>query len=76
MARSCANAAETAARQTEARSPATWRRLENDLIATETYARYKVLESKDVAEAVAYALAQPPHVQVHDLLLRPLAQPN
>ncbi|HUS66451.1 MAG TPA: SDR family NAD(P)-dependent oxidoreductase [Kofleriaceae bacterium] len=44
--------------------------------AAETYARYKVLEAADVAEAVAYALAQPPHVQVHDVLIRPLAQPN
>jgi NADP-dependent 3-hydroxy acid dehydrogenase YdfG len=42
--------------------------------ARETYSRYKVLESGDVAAAVRYALAAPPHVQVHDLLLRPTQQ--
>jgi len=42
--------------------------------ARETYGRYKVLESEDVAEAILYALAQPAHVQIHDLLLRPTRQ--
>ncbi len=37
--------------------------------------RYKVLEPSDVAEAVAYLLGQPPHVQIHDVLLRPTDQP-
>jgi NADP-dependent 3-hydroxy acid dehydrogenase YdfG len=41
-----------------------------------TTSRYKVLEPSDVAEAVAYLLGQPPHVQVHDLLLRPTDQPR
>ena len=44
--------------------------------ARATYSRYKVLEATDVAEAVIYLLAQPPHVQVHDILMRPTAQPN
>jgi NADP-dependent 3-hydroxy acid dehydrogenase YdfG len=44
--------------------------------ARETYSRYKVLESHDVAEAVRYVLTQPGHVQVHDLLLRPTDQPG
>jgi 17beta-estradiol 17-dehydrogenase / 3beta-hydroxysteroid 3-dehydrogenase len=42
--------------------------------AEQTYGRYKVLEPGDVAKAVAYALAQPAHVQVHDLLMRPTEQ--
>ena len=44
--------------------------------ARATYARYKVLEANDVAEGVLYLLSQPPHVQIHDLLMRPTAQPN
>ena len=44
--------------------------------ARRTYGRFKVLESHDVAEAVRYVLSQPPHVQVHDVLMRPTAQPN
>jgi NADP-dependent 3-hydroxy acid dehydrogenase YdfG len=44
--------------------------------ARHTYGRFKVLESSDVAEAVRYVLSQPAHVQVHDVLLRPTAQPN
>ena len=31
---------------------------------------------EDVAEAVAYVLGAPAHVQVHDILLRPTEQPN
>lgn len=44
--------------------------------AEETYSRYKVLDSADVAEAVAYLLGAPDHVQVHDLLMRPTQQPS
>ena len=44
--------------------------------ARETYSRYKVLEPRDVAEAVAFLLAQPGHVQVHDVQLRPTEQPT
>ena len=44
--------------------------------AERTYGRYKVLESEDVAEAVLWMLSQPEHVQVHDLLVRPRAQPS
>lgn len=44
--------------------------------ARKTYGRLKVLEAEDVAAAVLYALSQPPHVQVHDVLLRPREQPN
>jgi 17beta-estradiol 17-dehydrogenase / 3beta-hydroxysteroid 3-dehydrogenase len=48
----------------------------SDEKAQQAYSRYKVLEPSDVAEAVAYLLSQPKHVQVHDLLLRPTEQPN
>jgi NADP-dependent 3-hydroxy acid dehydrogenase YdfG len=43
--------------------------------ARETYSQFKVLEARDVAEAVVYMLACPDHVQVHDILLRPTEQP-
>jgi NADP-dependent 3-hydroxy acid dehydrogenase YdfG len=42
--------------------------------AREIYGRFKVLEAGDVAEAVLYALGAPPHVQVHDILVRPTDQ--
>jgi 17beta-estradiol 17-dehydrogenase / 3beta-hydroxysteroid 3-dehydrogenase len=42
--------------------------------AAKTYGRHKCLEDRDVAAAVVYVLAQPPHVQVHDLLMRPTEQ--
>ena len=44
--------------------------------ARETYARYTCLQPADVAAAIQYALLTPPHVQVHDILLRPTAQPD
>lgn len=42
--------------------------------ARRTYGQYQVLKAEDVAEAVLYALRQPAHVEVHDILLRPTAQ--
>jgi NADP-dependent 3-hydroxy acid dehydrogenase YdfG len=50
--------------------------LKSEEKARETYSRFKVLEAEDVAEAVSYMLACPPHVQVHDILLRPTEQPT
>ena len=44
--------------------------------AKEIYSRFKVLEADDVAEAVVYMLSCPPHVQVHDILMRPTEQPT
>ena len=44
--------------------------------ARKTYGRMKVLEAEDVVNAVLYVLAQPAHVQVHDILLRPRQQAN
>lgn len=34
----------------------------------------EMLSSKDVASAVVYALTQPPHVDVHNIMLRPTCQ--
>jgi len=44
--------------------------------AQKTYTRMKVLEADDIANAVVYVLSQPPHVQVHDILVRPRDQGN
>jgi NADP-dependent 3-hydroxy acid dehydrogenase YdfG len=44
--------------------------------AAKTYGRFKVLEDGDVAEAIAWALAAPAHMQVHDVLIRPTDQPS
>jgi len=44
--------------------------------AAETYGRFKVLEARDVAAAIVWILSQPPHVEVHDVLVRPTAQRN
>ena len=42
--------------------------------ARETYGRYPCLQPEDVADMVRYALTRPPHVQIHDLLVRPTRQ--
>jgi NADP-dependent 3-hydroxy acid dehydrogenase YdfG len=39
-----------------------------------TYHAFPVLQPAEIAEAVWYILSQPEHVQVHDLLVRPLRQ--
>jgi NADP-dependent 3-hydroxy acid dehydrogenase YdfG len=43
--------------------------------AQEIYDRFdKVLEPEDVAAAVEYVVSAPPHVEVHDILMRPTDQ--
>jgi NADP-dependent 3-hydroxy acid dehydrogenase YdfG len=37
---------------------------------------YRMLDPEDVADAVLYALTAPPHVEIHDLQLRPIDQPD
>jgi len=39
-------------------------------------ARGKILEPRDVAEAILWIVTRPPHLQVHDVLVRPTAQKN
>jgi NADP-dependent 3-hydroxy acid dehydrogenase YdfG len=36
----------------------------------------RALESEDVARAVMYAISQPPHVDVNEIMIRPTAQPT
>ncbi|WP_372366329.1 SDR family NAD(P)-dependent oxidoreductase [Candidatus Uabimicrobium sp. HlEnr_7] len=45
-----------------------------DKEASNLFSKTKVLDSKDVVSAIIYALTQPPHVQVHDILLRSVHQ--
>jgi NADP-dependent 3-hydroxy acid dehydrogenase YdfG len=42
--------------------------------AAAVYGRYKCLQSEDIAAAIAYAIEAPPHVNVGDILMRPLHQ--
>ncbi|MGC1307439.1 MAG: SDR family NAD(P)-dependent oxidoreductase [Phormidesmis sp.] len=42
--------------------------------ADKTYSQFPVLQAVDVANAVAYALGQPAHVEVNDILVRPTQQ--
>jgi len=44
--------------------------------ARHTYGRYRCIKPGEVADAVIYALEQPAEVEIHDVLLRPTAQPN
>jgi NADP-dependent 3-hydroxy acid dehydrogenase YdfG len=44
--------------------------------AQKTYARLKVLEAADVAEAIRWIVSRPAHVEVHDILVRPTEQRN
>jgi 17beta-estradiol 17-dehydrogenase / 3beta-hydroxysteroid 3-dehydrogenase len=43
--------------------------------ARECYSRFEPLRPEDVAEAVRYLISAPPHAEVHDILMRPTAQP-
>ena len=45
-------------------------------LARETYGRYRVLEPRDVAATVLHVLSAPPHVQIHDVLMRCTDQPG
>ncbi|CAL4163577.1 unnamed protein product, partial [Meganyctiphanes norvegica] len=42
--------------------------------AKKTYASMNHLQASDIAESVLYILQQPPHVQIHDVLIRPTEQ--
>lgn len=37
--------------------------------------QYKCLEATDMAECVEFILSSPPHVQIHDIIVRPTSQP-
>lgn len=42
--------------------------------AQRTYGQYPCIQPSEIADAVAYVLSQPPHVELHDLLMRPTQQ--
>ncbi|KDR10164.1 dehydrogenase/reductase SDR family member 11-like [Zootermopsis nevadensis] len=42
----------------------------------ELYARVPSLKPRDVADAVVYVLAAPPHVQIHELTVKPVGEIN
>ena len=42
--------------------------------AQQTYSQFPVLQADDIANAVAYTLSQPAHVEVNDVLVRPTQQ--
>lgn len=44
--------------------------------AEERYSRHKVLEPRDIADLACTVLAAPPHVEIHDVLVRPKQQQN
>jgi 17beta-estradiol 17-dehydrogenase / 3beta-hydroxysteroid 3-dehydrogenase len=44
--------------------------------ADATYGRYPCIQPDEIADAVVYVLSQAPHVQVHDILMRPTRQEN
>lgn len=46
----------------------------SESVAREIYGRHEVLTGEDVAEMVAWIVGAPPHVQVHDVLVRPTHQ--
>jgi len=43
--------------------------------AENTYGNFKVLQPEDVASTVMHVLHAPPHVAIHDVLMRPTRQP-
>ena len=48
----------------------------SETVARETYGRYPVIQPEDIAAQVLFLLQQPSHVQIHDILVRPTAQPS
>ena len=42
--------------------------------AEATYARFACLQAKDIAQSVGWVIETPPHMQVHDILMRPTEQ--
>ncbi|XP_030563165.1 farnesol dehydrogenase [Drosophila novamexicana] len=48
--------------------------VDTDLVP-QAYKRLPMLQPEDVANAIMYALATPPHVQVHELTIKPMGEP-
>jgi NADP-dependent 3-hydroxy acid dehydrogenase YdfG len=49
---------------------------QSERAAEKTYGRFKVIQPHEIADAVEYVLSQPPHVQIHDIMMRPTQQPT
>jgi len=49
-------------------------RMSGEAAAEKVYSKIKCLQADDIADSVVYALSAPPHVQVHDILMRPTNQ--
>lgn len=43
-------------------------------VVREIFSSWPALEPKDIADGLIYALSAPAHVQVHELIIRPLGQ--
>ena len=50
--------------------------LGDSVAAEEVYQRFPCLQPDDIARCVVHILTQPPHMEIHDILLRPTAQPS
>ncbi|EDW00430.1 farnesol dehydrogenase [Drosophila grimshawi] len=48
--------------------------VDTDLVP-QAYKRLPMLQPDDVANAIIYALSTPPHVQVHELTIKPMGEP-
>ncbi|KAJ3660789.1 hypothetical protein Zmor_005220 [Zophobas morio] len=41
----------------------------------EIISKFPFLKAEDIADSVLYVLATPPHVQVHELMIKPVGEP-
>jgi len=50
------------------------RMMKNEEMGKQFYASMKSLQAEDVADSVVHIISAPPHVQIHDILMRPTEQ--
>jgi len=51
-------------------------RMSGEKAAQRMYSSIECLQASDIADAVVYSLAAPAHVQIHDILMRPVESAN